>query len=314
MPVVDTCGLPAGAGQAGSIGSVALQIHCTGRGAPTVVVETGLEEFAFDWTLVQQRVEKFTRICTYDRGGYGGSELDAAPRTFAQINLELHELLRAAGEKPPYVLVGHSFGGPVIRNYAVRYPEEVAGMVLAESVAEHQPMILGGKPTLLKDFASGKAIPEPTLQTSKLHPEGARPGGPLARDYAVLPSPLQQLHQRFAGAAALEAAENSQREWSSEYLAQWDRQPQRGLLGTKPLLVITRAESGYDASPNYSLQQVDGQRLRAQTEQLQLSSNSAQWVVPFGHDLHLEAPGIVAAAIHVVVESARRHLPLANLN
>lgn len=146
-----------------SIGAVSLQIHCTGRGSPTVVVENGFDEFLSDWFLVQSRVEKFTRVCTYDRGGYGGSQLSAAPRTFDQLNLELHELLRTAGERPPYVLVGHSFGGAVVRNHVVRYPEEVAGLVLAEAVAEHQPIMIGGKPTLLKDFASGKTIPQPAL-------------------------------------------------------------------------------------------------------------------------------------------------------
>src|SRR5882724_132797 len=119
-----------------SLGPFALNIHCSGRGTPLVVVEGGLGDFAFEWTLVQQSVERAHRICTYDRGGYGSSDMGPLPRTFAQLNLELHELLRAAGEKSPYILVGHSFGGAVVRSYAARYPDEVAGMVLAESVTE----------------------------------------------------------------------------------------------------------------------------------------------------------------------------------
>src|SRR5205823_2783612 len=170
--------------------------------------------------LVQQRVERFARICTYDRAGYGSSDSGPTPRTFAQLNLELHELLHAAGEKPPYILVGHSYGGAVIRNYPVRYPDDIAGMVLVESVAEHQPLILGGKPTLLKEFASGKAIPEPRLgtnmQTDSLAKTSADQSQELPRVYAVLPQSLQELHRQFAGKPSLEAAENSQREWSSE--------------------------------------------------------------------------------------------------
>jgi pimeloyl-ACP methyl ester carboxylesterase len=295
------------------VGGVELQIHCTGGAGPTVVVETGLGDFLSDWVLVQQRVEKFARICTYDRGGYGSSQLADVPRTFAQLNLELHELLRASGEKPPFILVGHSFGGAVIRNYAARYPSEVAGMVLAESVAEHQPILIGGKPTLLKDFASGRAIPEPRLAGPKS--VGAKPqeSSPLEEGYGVLPAENRSLHQRFSAAASLEEAENGQREWSSEYFAEWDRHPQKGLLSDKPLVVLTRAESGESPRTNYSVEQADGQRLRAQTEQLALSSNSIQFVVRTGHNMHLEAPDAVSTAIRAVVTAARAHRNLLSL-
>ena len=297
------------------VGPVSLQINCTGAGSPTVVVETGLGDFAFDWKLVQERVERFARVCTYDRGGYASSELADVPRTFAQLNLELHELLRAAGEKPPLVLVGHSFGGAVVRSYAARYPDDVAGLVLVESVAEHQPLVFDGKPTLLKDSARGRAIPEPRLAA----PRATAPtsGAPLESSltdldklYSVLPAELQLLHRRFAGAHELAAAEDSQRDWSSEYFAEWDQHPQRGLLSSRPLVVITRAASGYDPSPSYSIQEVDAQRLLSHTELLSLSRNSLQLVVPFGHDLHLEAPDLVACAVRGVVASARSRTPL----
>ena len=296
-----------------SLGNYSLNIYCSGHGNPTVVVESGLGDFISDWALVQQRVERSNRICTYDRAGYGSSDPGPVPRTFAQLNLELHELLQRAGEKPPYILVGHSFGGPVMRNYAVRYPEEVAGMVLVESVTEHQPLVVGGKAVLLKDSATLRSIPEPSLTgTIELVPEKRtdRQPEPLPQEYLALPLSAQQLHREFETKAALEAAEDSQREWSPEYFAEWDEHPQAGLLGSKPLVVMTRASSGYDASPNYSLEKVDGQRLRAQTEQLLLSSNSLQLVLPNGHNLQLEAPDAVAWAITVTAAASHTHSAL----
>jgi pimeloyl-ACP methyl ester carboxylesterase len=227
-----------------SLGRYSLNIHCSGHGSPVVVVEGGLGDFASDWDLVQQRVETSQRICTYDRAGYGSSEVGPMPRTFAQLNLELHELLRRAGEKPPYILVGHSFGGSVVRNYAAKYPDEVAGMILAESVSEHQPLVFGGKAVLLKDSATHRAIPEPSL-TGQIPSIERKPmseqAEPLPEDYLALPAPLQELHRRLAMGPALEVVENSQREWSPEYFAEWDQHPQTGLLGNKPLVVLTRA-------------------------------------------------------------------------
>src|SRR5215470_17210438 len=102
-------------GRMAALGGHRIHFLCTGKGSPLVVVEGGLGDFSTDWTLVQSRVSRFTRICTYDRGGYAWSEPGPRPRTFAQLNLELHEGLRKLGERPPIVLVGHSFGGPVAR-------------------------------------------------------------------------------------------------------------------------------------------------------------------------------------------------------
>src|SRR5262249_27004295 len=112
------------------LGGHKLHLSFMGEGSPTVVVENGLGDFSFDWVLVQSRVARFTRIGTYDRGGYAWSDPGPKPRTFAQLNLELREALNKLGERGPFVLVGHSFGGPVARNFATLYPKDVAGLVL----------------------------------------------------------------------------------------------------------------------------------------------------------------------------------------
>ena len=123
-------------GQLVDVGGFKLHLHCTGHGSPTVILDTGLGVPASSWALVQREVAKTTRICSYDRAGYGFSEPGPLSRTSERIAEELHALLAAAGEKGPFVLAGHSFGGLNVRLFEHAYPSEVSGMVLIDSAAE----------------------------------------------------------------------------------------------------------------------------------------------------------------------------------
>jgi pimeloyl-ACP methyl ester carboxylesterase len=129
-------------GKSVSLGSafdnLSLSIDCRGEGSPTVILDSGLGVPAVGWNPVQGEVAKFTRVCSYDRAGYGWSGASSAPRTSMQIVKELHALLEAANEKGPYILVGHSFGGYNVRVYNGQYPNDVAGMVLVDASHEDQ--------------------------------------------------------------------------------------------------------------------------------------------------------------------------------
>lgn len=115
------------------VGGHRLHIQCAGEGRPTVVLETGTLAMSALWGWVQPQVAVHTRVCSYDRAGKGWSEPGPEPRDALRIASELRTLLRNAGETPPYVLVGHSFGGPLVRVYADQYPEDVAGLLLLDS-------------------------------------------------------------------------------------------------------------------------------------------------------------------------------------
>src|SRR5918995_5554862 len=121
-------------GEMVDVGGYSLHLNCTGEeGTPTVVMDSGLGGTVLDWQLVQPEVAKFTRVCTYDRGGMGWSERSPQPRTSQQFVEELHALLGNAGVEGPYVLVGHSLGGVNVQLFVSQYPDEVAGMVLVDS-------------------------------------------------------------------------------------------------------------------------------------------------------------------------------------
>src|SRR5690349_5687909 len=110
---------PPAPGKLVDLGGYRVHLNCSGSGPKTVVVESGFDEVSSDWKLVQDRVAKFARVCTYDRAGYGWSDPGPMPRTLAQTNLDLRRLLQKAGERGPFVLVGHSFGGVVARQFAL---------------------------------------------------------------------------------------------------------------------------------------------------------------------------------------------------
>ncbi len=135
---VDASRYPA-SGKLINVGGYRLHINCIGTGSPTVILDAGLGGSSLDWSLVQPEVATFTRVCSYDRAGYGWSDYGPKPRTSGRIVAELHTLLIGAGIPGPYILVGQSFGGLNVRLYAYTYPQEVAGMVLVDASHENDP-------------------------------------------------------------------------------------------------------------------------------------------------------------------------------
>ena len=113
-------------------GGSRLNLCCTGSGSPTVVLEAGLADSLDSWRRVQREIARLTSVCSCDRAGYGYSDPWRMPRTSERIAPELHLALRSAGEKPPSLMVGHSFGGFSVRVFGSKFSDEVAGLVLAE--------------------------------------------------------------------------------------------------------------------------------------------------------------------------------------
>ena len=125
------------------IGGRRLALSCTGAGAPTVILETGLGAESDEWAAVQEAVQTFTRVCRYDRAGRGASDPAVRPRSAAEMVEDLHVLLRTADIRGPYVPVGHSFGGLLMRLFAQRFPQDVRSLVLVDSMHEDQFEVFG---------------------------------------------------------------------------------------------------------------------------------------------------------------------------
>jgi pimeloyl-ACP methyl ester carboxylesterase len=125
------------------VGGRRLVLTTSGDGAPTVVLETGLGAESDEWSAVQRSIAPLVRVCRYDRAGRGASDPAARPRSAAALIADLHTLLQGADLPPPYLLVGHSFGGLLMRLFAHRHRALVAGLVLVDAMHEDQFGVFG---------------------------------------------------------------------------------------------------------------------------------------------------------------------------
>jgi pimeloyl-ACP methyl ester carboxylesterase len=130
-------------GRSVDIGGRTLNIHCTGEGRPTVIFVSGRTAPGYVWTPTQRGVSAFARSCWYDRADLGWSDSGPDPAWGDAAARDLHRLVQNAGLEPPFVLVGHSFGGYVIRLYHHAYPGEASGMVFVDPAHEDAGTIQG---------------------------------------------------------------------------------------------------------------------------------------------------------------------------
>jgi pimeloyl-ACP methyl ester carboxylesterase len=247
------------------VGGRRLHILCAGEGSPTVILEAGLGLGMVTWRHIQPEVAKTTRVCSYDRAGYGWSDAGPLPRAATQVTGELHLLLAKAGISRPLVLVGHSLGGLFVRHYAAVYPRDVAGMVLVDSSHEEQ-----GKPTALVVGAAK------LLQGVGFRRVVFRFGDPALNAMYWSNKTNTATNDEFA------AVPTSADEVRARRLS----------LGTTPLVVITAGNND------------TGEWHRLQKDLLTRSSNSRRVVAErSGHIVQDDRPDLVIAAIREVVGS-----------
>jgi pimeloyl-ACP methyl ester carboxylesterase len=134
-----------------------ITIDCRGAGKPVVVLQSGLDGLgSLSWAAVQDRLAATTRVCAYDRAGIMASDEDTRPFTAEHVAEDLHAALDKAGETGPYVMVGHSLGGPYLMTYFGLYPADVAGVVFVD--ASHPDQIARLRAATGRDIEPGKAL------------------------------------------------------------------------------------------------------------------------------------------------------------
>ena len=303
------------------VGGWRLHLNCTGsnKGSrPTVVLESGSGDFSFDWSLVQPGISRFTRVCSYDRAGNAWSDLGPRPRTMKQVAYELHTALLKAGSKRPYVLVGQSFGGLLIRTFADQYPKEVAGMVLIDSTHEDTQLFLNGKIQRMRELSQGRIVPP--IQTSipvsdkalsleerqQLEDLLKQIGPPkIEPPFDRLPLRIQQV-RLWALAQPQHYAADNDPYWGEEFAEIYAaRKAHAYPLDPMPLIVLTRGKREYPDTEVGT--QLDAERKRLQLDLLNLSRNSKQIIATAsGHHIQLDDPELVIDAIRQVVDSVRQ--------
>ena len=274
------------------VGTHRLHLNCTGHGSPAVILEAGNLAMSADWIKIQQRVAETTRICSYDRAGTGWSDTGPDPRNADRISAELRTLLTHAGVAPPYVLVGHSYGGLYALRYAGQYPDQVAGLVLLDS----------SHPDQFTRSVDGRAMAQRTNRLGAVLPLLTRLG--IVRLTNFLPAHPDLPAQQRAEVQAFHATTRQVRASVAEFRSTPQSSAQAGSTSTvenKPLAVVTAGEQ-------------TAEWLQMQDELATLSSNSMHRVVAGAdHASLLVTDGDTvesSAAIDQVVQSVRTHRPL----
>lgn len=121
-----------------NIDTHSLHMFCKGEGSPPVILEAGIGANMLDWIKIIPEISKITKVCAYDRAGYGWSERGPKPRLTSVLAKELYTLLLANNISGPYIIVGHSFGGLIIQNFAYLYPALTKSILLIDSMHAKQ--------------------------------------------------------------------------------------------------------------------------------------------------------------------------------
>ena len=220
-------------GQLIDVGGHRLHLNCVGTGSPTVILEAGFGGDSTNWAWIAPEVAHDTRVCVYDRAGVGWSEPAAGPQDGVAVAQDLYTLLDRAHEPGPYVLVGHSLGGAFILNFAAQYPNDVAGVVLLDSMHPEQYTRVPGYSTSYNRYR----------RVSALFPSMARVGvGRLAAPILVgdLPPGAQAAARAHAATPRVMAAQHA--EWAMIPTTLTEAKTLM-TLGDRPLMVVT-AERG----------------------------------------------------------------------
>lgn len=285
------------------IGERRIHLDCRGTGAPIVVFESGLDVYgSLSWSAVQSEVARTTRACSYDRAGILWSDRANGARDGAAIARDLHKALQAAGEQGPYVMVGHSLGGPYVMTFANQFRDDVAGVVFVDASHPDQQQ-------RMKE-ATGQKIEE-SMAGPKLLAALAWTGLPrlLAGAVGHPKAPAQ------ASAAMSAYLPRSLRPMLDELAAIDETFAEAGAirsLGDRPLVVLTAA-APFRAADLAALKLTDEQGQRMQAAWFELHDDEAAWssrsrhirLEDAHHYIQFERPDAVIDAIREVVEDVR---------
>jgi pimeloyl-ACP methyl ester carboxylesterase len=300
-----------------------LNLYCMGSGSPTVIFDSGWEDWAPAWAVVQPRVAKWTRACSYDRAGAGFSGAGPMPRTSVRIANELHSALHEAGIEGRYILVGHAFGGDAVRTFADLYMQDVAGLVLVEAdPSDVEPKSMQddehrGEARYVRklrecrdSIAAGRPLPprppRPDLPPRTCAQQFFR-GLPEAEWSSELNASLLRIAQTKVSMYDAFASEMEQMAWDEAWLQQ-----HRLSLGHRPVRVLTSGNHGVGHLPASNAQdakhlEYEHQVAVAQSRWLELSSNAKQIFTSHSSEyIQFDQPDAVVSAIREVYDQSKK--------
>ena len=283
-----------------NVGDHRLHIHCLGKVSPTVVMEAGMSGWSTDWILLQPEIAKTTRVCTYDRAGYGWSDTGPRTRDSQQVGSELQTLLLRTGIQK-YILVGHSLGGLYVQMHAKLHPKEIAGMVLIDSV--HPAQSVRMNEDVRKKYEGN--LTALTKLTSFLAPSG------LLRltnqPETIIVQKLPREDQAMTQAMGLQS--NAYRALADEMSSFAKSQLEVRNAGPLPNVPLTVPSSSLlrDFPPGFSGESIKGLWDELQVDLARQQPNAIHLIAKTsGHYIHLDQPDLVINAVTNMVKKLRK--------
>lgn len=290
------------AGRMVDIGGRRIELDCRGSGSPTVVLEAGLDmNGPLAWALVHDSIATFTRVCGYSRAGIMWSDDKPGPHDADRVATDLAATLDAAGEQGPFVMAGHSLGGPYVMTFTRHYPSRVAGLVFVDASHPDQvarfakitdqgdaaiaPYKIAGKLAwtglvrLLAPTDRGEKIPRPVAEAMAAYVPTSL--GPMLAELEVIDS-------TFAQGGQLRD------------------------LGDRPLVVLT-AMAPMDSAQRAVAKLDSAGAARFKEEWRAMHEDEASWstrsehvlVTDATHYIQVDRPDVVIGAVRKVVEMVR---------
>ena len=293
-----------GPGQRVDIGGRHINMQCAGAGTPTVILMAGISSWSVVWYKTQPVIAQHTRVCAFDRAGYGFSDPAPHPQIIAEVVDDLHAALVAGSFPAPYVLVGHSLGGLEARVYAQRWPRQIVGMVLDDTTPAGEGLINEDQPGF--DEAVGReSYAAHSLQCALLAANGPlEPSRPEYKDCSLplptdTPVAFRKIWPRFF--TAYYAADRVSL-MSSLYTHRYDSADHRR-LGAMPLVVLT-AENSWGTPAGARFNQAYWVALHEALAHL--SSRGVHRIIAgSGHEIQLDKPQAVIEAVDEVLGRLR---------
>ena len=286
-----------------------MNLYCTGKGAPTVILEGGWTTTTMWWRTIQARVATTTRVCSYDRAGYGFSDAAALPRSAAPIAKDLGQLLKAAGERGPYIVVAHSLGGLDARLFAVQHRREMKGMLLIDPTVPGQVQKMGAVSASYEADMNGligavaRCSQGIIAGTIKPDTRESRPCvDPASKSLPDTINVAHRAQQLTAGYQHTAASELQSLDLSSREVEAGQRP-----YGAMPLIVMTAGKSNFnpDLSPaDQAKLDATWSRLHQQVARLS-TRGQHRTVAEASHFIPKDDPDAVVAAIDELVRGAR---------
>ncbi len=292
-------------GQLVDIGGRRINLHCSGSGAPTVVLMAGISSWSPVWYKTQPVIAQKTRVCAFDRASFGFSDPAPRPQVLSDTVNDLHAALKAAPIPGPYVLVGHSLGGVEARLYAQRWPQDVAGMILVDTSPAGEGLIEENQPGVADDESIESYVSDELYCTLLAAQGPLEPSSPEYKDCSKVlprdtPAAFRKTWPQFFTAAYAAARVSL---ISSLYTHRYDSVDHRP-LGAIPLVVLS-AERSFEVDTPAGMRFWKTYKKAWYARHEALAHLSSRGVYLFiegsGHAIQLDKPQAVIDAVDEVL-------------